>query len=77
MQRSGCRVELFDPMDPDDVAREGLEHLADGPVWVPEKLNAFFEQLRTMPRAEAVDLMTAGGRLIWGVDDPESSTWTT
>jgi len=77
MQRSGCRVELFDPMDPDDVAREGLEHLADGPVWVPEKLNGFFEQLRTMPRAEAVDLMTAGGRLIWGVDDPESSTWQT
>ncbi len=76
MQRSGCRVELFDPMDPDDVAREGLEHLADGPVWVPEKLHPFFDQLRTMPRAEAVELMTAGGRLIWGVDDPESSTWT-
>ena len=29
-----------------------------------------------MPRLEAVELMTAGGRLIWGVDDPESSAWT-
>ena len=75
MARSGCHVERFDPMDPDDVAREGLEHLADGPVWVPEKLFPFFEQLRTMPRREAVDLMTAGGKLIWDPDAPADATW--
>lgn len=77
MMRSGCLVERFDPMEPDDVAREGLDHLTDGPVWVPEQLRGFWDQLHAMPRAQAVDMMTAGGRLIWGLDDPEDSAWQT
>ncbi|MER6633220.1 SDR family NAD(P)-dependent oxidoreductase [Streptomyces sp. NPDC000987] len=36
MERAGLRMDLpgLDVADPDDVAREGLEHLADGPLWV-------------------------------------------
>jgi short-subunit dehydrogenase len=75
MARSGALVERFDPADPEDVAREGLEHLAEGPVWVPGGAGEFFDQLRRMPRAEAVNAMTAGGRLIWGLDDEDSSAW--
>jgi short-subunit dehydrogenase len=71
MARSGALVERFEPMDPDDVAREGLEHLADGPLWLPNDLTReFFGVLHTMSRADAVEAMSAGGRLIWGIDDP-------
>ncbi|MFD7291926.1 SDR family NAD(P)-dependent oxidoreductase [Streptomyces sp. NPDC059897] len=36
MERAGLRMDLpgLNVADPDDVAREGLEHLADGPLWV-------------------------------------------
>ncbi|MEV0594674.1 SDR family NAD(P)-dependent oxidoreductase [Nonomuraea cavernae] len=36
MERAGLRMDIpgLNVADPDDVAREGLEHLADGPVWV-------------------------------------------
>lgn len=74
MARSGALVERFDPMEPDDVAREGLEHLTDGPVWVPSRLRGFFDQLGQMPRDEAVNTMTAGGRMIWGLDE-DTSAW--
>jgi short-subunit dehydrogenase len=71
MARSGALVERFDPMDPDDVAREGLEHLGDGPVWLPnDNTRQFFGELHAMSRADAVEAMSAGGRLIWGIDDP-------
>ena len=75
MARSGALVDRFDPMEPDDVASEGLEHLGDGPVWVPGTIRGFFDQLRQMPRDEAVNTMTAGGRMIWGLDDQDASAW--
>ncbi|TAM83025.1 MAG: SDR family NAD(P)-dependent oxidoreductase [Jatrophihabitans sp.] len=36
MERAGLRMDLpgLNVAEPDDVAREGLAHLADGPVWV-------------------------------------------
>lgn len=36
MERAGLRMDLpgLRVSEPDDVAREGLAHLADGPVWV-------------------------------------------
>ncbi|MFI1567938.1 SDR family NAD(P)-dependent oxidoreductase [Streptomyces sp. NPDC020490] len=36
MERAGLRMDIpgLNAADPDDVAREGLEHLADGPLWV-------------------------------------------
>lgn len=35
MERVGLQLDVpgFEAADPDDVAREGLAHLADGPVW--------------------------------------------
>ncbi|SEG88893.1 hypothetical protein SAMN04489712_122102 [Thermomonospora echinospora] len=36
MERAGLRLDLpgLNVAEPEDVAREGLDHLADGPVWV-------------------------------------------
>ncbi|ACY99047.1 MULTISPECIES: SDR family NAD(P)-dependent oxidoreductase [Thermomonospora] len=36
MERAGLNMDIpgLNVADPDDVAREGLEHLSDGPVWV-------------------------------------------
>ncbi|OEV04550.1 SDR family NAD(P)-dependent oxidoreductase [Streptomyces oceani] len=36
MERAGLRMDLpgLNVAEPDDVAREGLAHLADGPVWI-------------------------------------------
>ncbi|RCG24851.1 SDR family NAD(P)-dependent oxidoreductase [Streptomyces diacarni] len=53
MERAGLRMDLpgLDVAEPDDVAGEGLEHLADGPVWVAggngaraEQRNAFHDR---------------------------------
>ena len=57
-------------MSADDVAREGLEHLGDGPTWVPGEANrAGFDFLRAMPRADAVNLLSAATRSMYGFDD--------
>ncbi|GAA2727518.1 SDR family NAD(P)-dependent oxidoreductase [Actinocorallia aurantiaca] len=36
MERAGLNMDMpgLNVADPDDVAREGLEHLSDGPIWV-------------------------------------------
>jgi short-subunit dehydrogenase len=36
MERVGLRMDIpgLNVAEPDDVAREGLDHLADGPVWI-------------------------------------------
>jgi short-subunit dehydrogenase len=62
LARSGAQVTAeYPPMDPGDVAREGLAHLADGPTWFAGEGNragaAFF---RTMERADAVAALSAG-----------------
>lgn len=57
-------------MPADDVAREGLEHLAEGPTWVAGEANRVaFDHLRALPRAEAVTLMSAAVRALYGLDD--------
>ena len=53
--------------DPADVAREGLEHLADGPTWqvgVPD--GAGPSLLGTLPRRQAVELITQGHDMLFG-----------
>lgn len=63
LARSGARrdTEGYPPMDPAEVAREGIEHLADGPTWYAGEANraaaAFF---RTAERAQVVELLSAG-----------------
>jgi uncharacterized protein len=50
----------FDGMaDPDEVAREMLDHLADGPTW-PSDGSPF----GSLPRRQAVELMTLGGSFL-------------
>ncbi|MFA5885067.1 MAG: SDR family NAD(P)-dependent oxidoreductase, partial [Acidimicrobiia bacterium] len=57
-------------MPADEVAREGLEHLTDGPTWVAGDANrAGFDFLRTMPRADAVNLLSQATRSLYGFDD--------
>lgn len=61
---------LDDVADPDDVAREGLEHLGDGPTWqmgMPEGDGPSL--LGALPRRTAVDAMSAGSDMVMGTPD--------
>jgi short-subunit dehydrogenase len=51
---------------PDEIAQAALDNIANGPVHVPERLNRFFHQLTTLPRAEASHLMS---RMLRGFSD--------
>jgi uncharacterized protein len=44
-------------MQPDDVARESLESLPDGPLLVAKLVAPYYQQLTTLPRREAIELM--------------------
>ncbi|THA64538.1 SDR family NAD(P)-dependent oxidoreductase [Streptomyces sp. A0958] len=56
MERAGLRMDLpgLRVAEPDDVAREGLEHLADGPVLVAGGNAPAAEKRSGFPRAELV-----------------------
>ncbi len=72
MERSGARIggEEFPGMEPDDVSREGLANLGNGPTWVAgEENRAGFNHLRTIPRADAVALLSHGARTIYGLPE--------
>jgi short-subunit dehydrogenase len=60
-------VQMGGLADPADVAREGLTHLADGPTWqvgVPD--GAGGSLLGSLPRRQAVELMTQGHDTLFG-----------
>ena len=68
---SGAAFDIHDfpGMEPDDVAREGLDHLADGPTWVVGDDNrAIYDALRGIPAVDAVQAMSAGIRAQYGWD---------
>jgi hypothetical protein len=48
--------------EPDDVAREGLAHLSDGPVWVSELAGGqpTAEHLESFPRSTIIAEAAAG-----------------
>lgn len=57
------RTELHDntgvpTAEPDDVVAFALEHIADGPVLVPQEHQKSFDAMRSMPRRKAVEIMT-------------------
>lgn len=55
--------------DPADVARAGLTHLADGPTWqVGVRDGAGPSLLGSLPRRAAVEYITQGHDLLFGVD---------
>jgi hypothetical protein len=69
---SGPRVDpdSFPGMEADDVAREGLENLANGPTWVTGDDNrAAYDALRAIPRVDAVRAMSDGVRMLYGLDE--------
>jgi short-subunit dehydrogenase len=71
LEKFGVTVEELEKMsalaDPADVAREGLEHLGDGPTWqvgVPD--GAGPSLLGSLPRRQAVELITQGHDVLFG-----------
>jgi short-subunit dehydrogenase len=74
MERAGMSLDGFSPMDPEDVAREGLEHLQEGPIWVAGEANrAAADHLRSLTRAEAAEMMSAGSAATFGITPGEVS----
>jgi short-subunit dehydrogenase len=71
LQRANVHVDPNYPAMPsDNVASEGLEHLADGPVWVPGDENRTgFDYIRSLDRRDAVTTMSAAARALWGRDN--------
>jgi short-subunit dehydrogenase len=55
---------------PEEIAQEALDHLAEGPVHVPPRLERFYHDLSTMPRAQASELMR---RMLGGYKEEEAT----
>ena len=70
LERSGTigAGSKYPPMEPDDVAREGLANLGNGPVWVAGDTNrAGFDYLRSVPRRDAVTVLSKAARAFSGL----------
>jgi len=55
-------VPGFAAAEPDAVAQEGLEHLADGPIWHANGTEAIAQTVRAMPRGQAVAMIHESSR---------------
>lgn len=56
-------------MEPEEVARIGLDHLGEGPMWVVGDDNQMiYDMLRTLPAADGVNAMSAATRAQYGWD---------
>ena len=64
MARLGLTMDNpeFPPDEPDDVADEGLAHLADGPLWHVGGKEDGARQLAQIPRDQAVAFMAQGSK---------------
>jgi short-subunit dehydrogenase len=71
-ERTGAVASAdYPPMRPDDVARNAIAALGAGPVrGASDDLDASFAYLRTLPRDQGVELMSAGTRSIYALDAP-------
>jgi uncharacterized protein len=61
--------DLGELAEPDEVARVGLDHLADGPTWsfgMPDPLGP--AAIGGLPRRQAVELLSAGAAAMFGSD---------
>jgi len=55
------KIKLAEPIaEPDDVASEGLAHLADGPIWIAGGNEPGITALSRLSRAEAIRLVHQG-----------------
>ncbi|MBT2267955.1 SDR family NAD(P)-dependent oxidoreductase [Rhodococcus erythropolis] len=68
MERAGLNFDLpgLNASDPQHVAREGLEHLTDGPIWVVESNYELAVQRVGFPRAEIVRSASEEARAMMG-----------
>jgi len=68
MERAGLNFDLpgLQASDPYDVAREGLAHLADGPVWVTQANSETAASRAGFPRASVVKDVAAETRAMMG-----------
>jgi len=53
--------EITGLADPDEVARDMLDNLSNGPTWPPDP-----SPLGSIPRRQAVELMSQGSATIFG-----------
>ena len=69
--RMGAKVtKQYPPMDPADVAREGLAALGSGPLHVAGDANrANFAHMSPAPRIDLINQMTLGTHLLFDVTD--------
>jgi len=68
MERAGLRFDLpgLNVAEAEDVAREGLEHLADGPVWIAGGNYKAVQQRSGFPRDVMVQAAADGMRTLLG-----------
>jgi hypothetical protein len=58
LEKSGLDIDLDLIPTADEIVDEAIEHLADGPVFVPNAKNrAFFEKVTRLPRRDAAETM--------------------
>jgi short-subunit dehydrogenase len=73
LRSTGLDPEQFEGMSADDVAREGLENLANGPTWVAGETNrAMFEAVNTVPRRDMVTAVSGMVRDMWDLGEPSA-----
>ena len=73
MARSGIGFSERDgmsPMQPDEVAEEGLAHLSRGPVHVAGAANRAVAELLRSDRRRAIELLSAGAARLYGKPHP-------
>lgn len=68
MERVGLAMTNpdFPPADPDVVAEEGLDHLAEGPLWHAGGTGEGARYLSALPREQAVAFMAQGAKSLHG-----------
>jgi len=68
MERAGLRFDIpgLNVAEPADVAREGLEHLPDGPVWVATGNYVAAQKRSGFPRDVKVQAAAEGMRKLLG-----------
>jgi uncharacterized protein len=71
MVNSGCKLEGFPLMEPEDVAEGALAALG-GPaaLYVTEANRDAFDGMRSLPRTEVVEYMSQGAAFLYDVDLP-------